>query len=137
MNEQTPDASLERALDAALARSLRPPQLSAAFRRRLEAAIARSGQDEHARLRAQLEREHRQLISDLHSGYIRVSRGTLVTLLAAAFVSGITLVAAMPWLTEHFGPDVPRVLAGLGVALAVAFGVYSWWPRSPLARLLD
>jgi hypothetical protein len=146
MNERTPQSpdgaagvspALDQALDQALARSLRPPTLSAAFRRGLEAAIARSGEGDHARLRAQLEREHRQAISDLRSGYIRVSRGTLITLVAAAFVSGIALVAAMPWLTEHFGPDVPRVLAGVGVAVAVGFGVFAWWPRSPFARLLD
>ncbi len=150
MNERTPqspdgasrnspalDQALDQTLDQALSRSLRPPTLSAAFRRGLEAAIARSGQDDHARLRAQLEREHRQAIRDLHSGYIRVSRGTLTTLVTAAFTCGIALVAVMPWLTEHFGHDVPRVLTGVGVAVAVGFGAFTWWPRSPLARLFD
>ena len=103
MNERKPESSVDQALDCALTRSLRPPSRSAAFRRGLEAAIARSGQSDHALLRAQFEREHRQLISELHSGYIRMSRGTLVTLIAAAFASGIALVLAMPWLTENLG----------------------------------
>lgn len=146
MNEHQPQSpaeaakqplALEQALDHALTRSLRPPILSAAFRRGLEATIARSGQSDHARLRAQLEREHRQLISELHSGYIRVSRGTLITLIAAAFTSGIALVVAMPWLTEQFGRNVVLVLSGIGAAVALVCGALTWWPRSALSRLLD
>ena len=140
MNEQTPESmarALEQALDLALARRLRPPTLSAAFRRGLEAAIARSSHSDHALLRAQLEREHRQLISELHNGYIRVSQRTLVALIAAAFACGIAVVLAMPWLTEHFGGNAVLVLAGLGAAVALACGALSWWPRSTLARLLD
>ena len=135
---QALEQGLEQALDQALARSLRPPTLSAAFRRGLEAAIARSNShSDHALLRARLEREHRQLISELHSGYMRVSQRTLLALLAAAFGSGIALVLAMPWLTEHFGRNAVLVLSGLGAAVALACGALSWWPRSTLARLLD
>jgi hypothetical protein len=139
MNEhdpQSPAGALEQALDRALARSLRPPRLRADFRRGLEAAIARSSHSDHALLRAQLEREHRQRISDLHSGYVRLSQRTLVTLVVAAFASGIAVVLAMPWLTETFGRNAMLVLSGIGAAVALGFGVMSWWPRSALARLL-
>lgn len=139
MNEDKPEFpadALERALDRALARNLRPPLLPAGFRRGLSAAIARSGQGDHAALRAQLEREHRALVADLHQGYVRLSQRTLTALIVAAFASGIAVMLAMPWLTEQFGRNAWLVLSGLGAAVALAFGALSWWPRSTLARLL-
>ena len=108
--------------------------LSAGFRRALKAAIARSGQDHHALLRAQLEREHRELLADLHQGYVRISRRALGTLVAAAFTAGLAAVLAMPWLSKHFGSDAWLVLAGIGAAVALVCGALSWWPRSALAR---
>jgi len=131
---ESADAALERALDQALARSLKPPPLGAGFRRALEAAIARSSHDNHALLRARLEREHRELITDLHDGYVRISRRALGTLIAAAFATGLAAVVAMPWLTEHFGSHAWLVLSGIGAAVALACGAVSWWPRSALAR---
>ena len=139
MNEfpsESPDAALERALDQALARSLKPPPLGAGFRRALEAAIARSSHDNHALLRARLEHEHRELITDLHDGYVRISRRALGTLVAAAFAGGLAAVVAMPWLSEHFGSHAWLVLSGIGAAVALACGALSWWPRSALARRL-
>lgn len=139
MNEFPPESTaeaLERALDQALERQLRPPPLAAGFRRALQAAIARSSQSNHALRRAQLEREHRELITDLHDGYVRISQRALGLLVAAAFAGGLGSVLAMPWLSLHFGREAGLVLAGIGAAVALACGALSWWPRSALARRL-
>ena len=137
IDPQLPADPLQAALDEALARSMVAPALPVSFRRGLRAAIARSGQTDHAVLRARLEHERQQQLAELHSGYVRVSRRTLGLLVGAAFVGGIATVLAMPWLTLHFGSSAGLVLAGIGGALALAISAPSWWPGEAISRLLD
>jgi hypothetical protein len=133
-----PDAQdpLERALDRALARSHAAPVLPADFRRRLQAAIARSPLDDHAALRAAIEREHTEQQRDLRRGYVRLSQRALGTLIGSAFAAGIVIMLALPWITEHFGRNGVFALPAIGVAIGLAISARAWWQRSSLAQLL-
>ena len=55
----------------------------------------------------------------------------------SAFVTTISVVLALPYLTAHFGPDSVFVLPGIGVAVGLALSLQAWWQRSGLARFLS
>jgi hypothetical protein len=127
MNRTEPlGEELGRALDAALERTLRPPQPGEAFRRSVRTAVARAKQTDLSQLRAALESERRASLAALEADYVRVKRRTLGTLIGAAFGAGAAVALALPWLQSRFGADTPLVLASAGavVGLAIAFG--SW-----------
>ncbi len=120
------ESELERALDAALARTLTPPALPIGLRARVQAALAR-GTDSDAELwtvRARIEREQREQLAELERSYVRLRRRTLATLIGAAFASGTAVALLLPWLTLRFGTYTPLVLAGggavAGLVLAAA-----------------
>ncbi len=120
------DDVLGRALDAALARALRPPEPDEAFRRSVRAAIVRAGQTDLAPLRIALERESREHLAALDADYIRVRRRMLGVLIGAAFAAGAAVTLALPWLESRLGADTPLVLAASGAALGLAIAVGSW-----------
>ncbi len=120
------DEVLGRALDAALARTLRPPQPDETFRRSVRAAIVRAGEADLAPLRIALERENREHLAALDADYIRVRRRMLGALIGAAFAAGAAVTLALPWLESRLGADTPLVLASSGAVLGLAIAVGSW-----------
>ena len=138
MNTPTEDdkeSRMHASLDQALARTLVPPTLPGGFRRRLEAAIARSAAADHAALRRQLEREYSEGMAELDSGYVRLSRRTLGTMVGGAFAAGVVVMLSLPWLNEHYGPNALWALPVAGAFVGIAISIPSWWRGSSLARL--
>lgn len=130
------DGSLERALDAALARVLVAPELPAAFRQQLRSGAARSASVNHAQLRAAAEREHAAQLTAMRSGYVRLRQRTLGTLIGAAFAAGLLLNFALPWIKAHYGETGVFALPAIGAAIGLALSLHAWWQRSSLSRLL-
>jgi hypothetical protein len=130
------DEPLERALDAALARALVGPELPAAFRQQLRAAIARNGSAERAQLRAAAEREHAVQLVDMRNGFIRMRQRTLGTLIGAAFGTGLLLNFALPWIKAHFGDAGVFALPAIGAVIGLSLSLHAWWQRSSLAARL-
>ena len=131
------DAAFDRALDAALARALPPPELPADFRARLTAAIAReaAGEVPHVQQRARLEREQLERLQEFEAGYLRLRRRTLGTLIGGAFAAGAAVTVAMPWLKSTFGPNALLVLAAVGAVVGIAIGVSAWVGRAGLPQM--
>lgn len=122
----------ERALDAALAIALAPPELPADFRARLSAAIARESDREalSPQMRARLEREQSERLLEFEAGFVRLRRRTLGTLIGAAFAAGAAVAIATPWARATFGSNAMLVLASIGAAVGVAIGLSSWLSRA-------
>lgn len=135
-HDPSDDAPLERALDRALARSLVAPGLPAGFRPRLLATIARSVRVDHAQLRAAIEREHAEQLTELRSSYVLLRQRTLGTLIGGAFAVGLLLNFALPWITANFGHKGVAALPVIGVAVGLGLSLRAWWQRSSLSRLL-
>ena len=117
------DSRQDDALDQALARALKAPQLPTGFRNRLLAAR-----------RSLLEREHRELLHDLHSDSVRLRWRTLGYLVGGAFAAGLAVAIGMPWIRSTFGSnsDLVMLLAWVGFGLVV--GGVTWVRRSGLPR---
>lgn len=130
------DEALEQALDAALARALVAPELPAAFRAQLRAAVVRSTPADLARLRAAAEREHAARLAELHSGYVRLRQRTLGTLIGAAFAAGLLVNFALPWIKAHYGSNGVYALPAIGVAIGLALSLRAWWQRSNFASVM-
>jgi hypothetical protein len=126
------EAEHQRALDAALARSLAPPELPVDFRAGLTAAIARESDREalSPQLRVRLEREERQQLLEFEAGVVRLRHRTLGTLIGGAFAAGAAVAIAMPWARATFGPNAMLVLASIGAAVGLAIGLSSWLSRA-------
>jgi hypothetical protein len=135
-SDSVPDDALEQALDAALARALVAPELPAAFRAQLRAAVARSTPADLSRLRAVAEREHAAQLADLHNGYVRLRQRTLGTLIGAAFAAGLLINFALPWIMANYGSTGVQLLPAIGVAIGLGLSLRAWWQRSSLAKLL-
>ena len=129
------DPSLEAALDSALKRALPAPAVSAHFRARLQAALVRAG-DTEPMPRVAMEAEYRRQMSAMHEGYVRLQRRTLGTLIGVAFITGIGLTLAMPWLRANYGEMVLLVVPMAGALAGVVIGARSWLQRTAAARLL-
>jgi hypothetical protein len=132
MNE-TPMA---RALDQALTRSLAPPAVPGHFRARLRAAISRTSRVDIEQSRAALAAEHDAQLAALKSGYIRVQKRTLGTLIGAAFATGVVVTLAMPWIRVNYGDNAVFAVPLIGAAVGVAIGGLSWLQRTAVAKLL-
>ena len=132
------DESLERALDAALARAFIAPGLPAGFRQQLRAAVARSADAMagRAQRRAAAERELAEQLADLRSGYVRLRQRTLGTLIGVAFATGLLLNYALPWIKAHYGNSGVYALPAIGAAIGLGLSLRAWWQRSSLVRLL-
>jgi hypothetical protein len=110
---------LDRALDQALGRALKAPELPGAFRTRLNAALSRTAETDLLSLRERLESERRQQLEELHEEYVRVRRGTLGTLIGVSFAAGAAATIAMPWLRAHLGAYTPMAITWGAVALGL------------------
>lgn len=129
---------LDIALDAALGRALRSPTPHADFRIRLTAALARAGQHEDAEsARMQLERERLEVLAELESGYLRLRRQTLGTLIGGAFAAGAGLTLLFPGLKAVLGADAILVVAVLGGIAGLTIAGTSRLARSALVRPLQ
>lgn len=136
MNEfESANDPLARALDQALGRSCEPPRPPKEFRRRLEAALARTGEADLAELRARLESEQRARLAHLESRYVRLTQRTLGTLIGAAFAAGAAATLALPWMERHLGADAPRVLTAAGGTAGLAIALLSWRAHTRSAAL--
>jgi hypothetical protein len=126
-----------RALDAALASALRPPALPVGFGERLAAALEAEPRGDWSRsAREALERERLERLADLDSGYLRLRRRTLGTLIGAAFAAGAGLALGMPWLHHALGERLPYVLAGGGALIGLALVAASLKESRGALRLL-
>jgi hypothetical protein len=126
---------LDTALDAALARALRPPAPDADFRIQLSAALVRAGRHEDTEAtRVRLERERREGLAELESGYLRLRRRTLGTLIGAAFAAGAGLTLLLPWLKTTLGADAMLAVAVLGGAAGLLIAGTSRLVRAALVR---
>ena len=127
--------SLDRALDAALGKALRPPVPPADFRIRLNAAREHADEHDDTRaLRARLERERREGLAELEAGYLRLRRRTLGTLIGGAFAAGAGFTLVIPWLKGALGADVTMAVAMLGALAGLVIPGISRLGRSALAR---
>ncbi len=122
---------LERALEGALQRALRAPEVPHAFRTRLDAAVSRAAETHWVTTRQRMEKERREQLEKLQAQYVRVRRATLVTLLGSAFAAGAAAVIAMPWLRSHLGVYAPMAIAWSGVVVGVGITFHE-----PLRTLL-
>jgi hypothetical protein len=129
----------EHALDAALARVLRPPALPPGFHARLQAALAResAGEGSRAASRAHAQREQRQRMAELDADYLRLRRRTLGTLIGGAFAAGAAVAVAFPWLQASFGPNAIYVLVSIGALVGLGIGTASWIGHVRIANLLE
>ena len=129
-----------RALDAALAAALAPPELPPDFERQLAARLEDpSGQDWGAAAREALERERAERLAELEAGYIRVRRRTLGTWIGGSFAAGAAAALGLPWLQAAFGANVLYAVAGAGALVGIALVVSSLGATGvagALARLL-
>ena len=112
-------SGLDRALDEALGRALRGPEVSQTFRTRLRAALSRTSGSDLLELRERLEGERRQQLEELEAHYIRVRRSTLGTLMGVAFAAGAAATIAMPWLRAHLGGYAPIAITWGAVTLGL------------------
>lgn len=110
---------LDRALDDALGRAVRSPELPQAFRTRLNAALSRTSDTDLSSLRERLERERRQQLEEVEANYVRLRRSTLGTLIGVAFAAGAAVTIAMPWLRAHLGAYTPVAITWGAVALGL------------------
>ena len=122
---------LDRALDEALGRALRAPQIPHNFRTRLNAALSRADDSDLSAQRARLEAERRQQLEALEADYVRIRRSTLGTFIGVAFAAGATAALAMPWLHAHLGAYTPMAITWAGVALGLGMAFLG-----PLRELL-
>jgi hypothetical protein len=136
-----PESPEMRALDGALAATLRRPALPPGFEQRLAAALRAEPRDEWSRtVRETLERERLERLAELDAGYVRLRRRTLGTLIGAAFAAGTALTLAMPWLQHALGRNLPYVLGGGGALLGLTVALISMMGAragGALARLLE
>ena len=120
--------------EEALRRSLAPPLPPPGFHARLAAAVQRAGDSRARPSRQALAAEYERQVADLRSGYVRLQWRTLGTLLGVAFVCGIGLTLAMPWIRAQLGDWAPLAVAGGGALAGIALGAHSWlrpelrWP---------
>ncbi len=133
MNDQDARPGWDDALDSALRRALPAPPLPRDFRARLEAARSAAEFSDRAALRARLEREQRAQLAELKNEFVRVRRGTLGTLLGAAFAAGAAAAIAMPWLRAHLGSNVHVAITWAGVAVGLGIVAISLggWLQAP------
>ena len=136
MNHQGAHPGWDDTLDSALRRALPAPPLPRDFRARLAAARSAAelgDRDASAALRARLEREQREQLAELENEFVRVRRGTLGTLLGAAFAAGAAATIAMPWLRAHLGSDahVAITWAGIAVGLGMVAISLGGWLQAP------
>jgi hypothetical protein len=124
------DSEWNRALDAALTRALPPPALPSQFRARLQSALAREADASLLGARSRLEREQRERLDELEAGYLRLRRRTLGNSVGGAFVAGVAVALALPWLRESFGEDAALVLSGVGTVAGLTIGVAFWAHRN-------
>jgi hypothetical protein len=127
-------------LDRALARALRPPALPADFHDRLLRALAcAAAAPSTDEAQTRLERERCAQLTALESGYLRLRRRTLATLVGALFAAGAGVAVALPWMRVRFGPNADLILASVGAAIGLAIAAASWIDRpeawDPLAGL--
>ena len=127
MELKNSDAS-DAALDALLRRSLAAPALPVEFRSRLLTRMVSQSVDAEAR--AALEQEWHQTQERLLAESIQLRRQTLLWLLGGAFAAGAITMAAMPWVTAHFGA---RWSVWVPVAVA-ALGLVASWVGDPRVR---
>jgi hypothetical protein len=125
-NSRKPESELDRALDAALARTLSPPRVPADFGAKLGAALARAADSSSSDARSRLEREHREKLAQLEQDYIRLRRRTLGTMIGGAFAAGAAAAVALPWVTANLGPLAPFAIASTGTVAGIALGLWSW-----------
>ena len=104
-------AALDATVDIALANTLVAPALPAQFRERLRAALAREDDTESIEMqRARLEQEHRDELTALRTGYLRLRRRTFAALIGGTLAVGAGIVLLLPWLSAEFGAyTVPAV----------------------------
>jgi hypothetical protein len=121
-----PRESLERALDGALSRALQPPQAPPHLRTRLRAAMAQAGSSTLAQARSQLDREHRELQTELAQQYVRLQRRTLGLIVGVSFAAGAVAAAALPWITAHLGAAAPQIAVSGGPLIGLLLGLSFW-----------
>jgi hypothetical protein len=113
-------------LGRALRLSLPPPALPGAFRTRLAAAVQRAGEPAPMPSRQALAAEYERQVAELRSGYVRLQWRTLGTLIGVAFVCGIGITMALPFIRAQFGGWSLLALAGGGALAGIAIGARSW-----------
>jgi hypothetical protein len=131
------ESALDKALDAALQRSLTAPPLPAAFRSRLMASVARQGQRDIPVSRMALAAERERHLQEMRRGYLRLQRRTLVTMIAVAFGAGLLAATLLPQMRTQFGEFGPLAVTLLAAVIGVVVGAASWWRGSAVARLLE
>jgi len=124
----------EAALDRALRRVLAPPSLPDGFAARLAAAVQRAGEPDSLRTQRTLAAEYARQAEALRNGYVRLQWRTLGTLIGAAFVAGITLTLALPYVRATWGGYGVLATAVIGALVGIGLGARSWLGRSSLWR---
>src|ERR1700730_8895565 len=100
----TQTSSFDTARDPALTRALPPPVVTAEFRVRLRATLARAGDHESMESRrGRLERERREGLAELENGYLQLRRRTLGTLIGGGFAGGAGVALVFPWVEGTLG----------------------------------
>jgi hypothetical protein len=125
------------ALDQALARALKAPDLPVGFRTRLLAALSRVSDNDLAARRHMLEREHQELLQMLHSDSIRLRWRTVGYLVGGAFAAGVGVAIGMPWIRATFGPQSDLIMVLVWVTFGLLVGIVSWVRRQGTPQWLS
>jgi hypothetical protein len=131
------DAS-ERALDAALALALCAPPVPAGLRAQLNAALVRESAAERSdAARARLERQRRERLAELETGYLRLRRRAAGTMIAGAVAAGAAVRLLMPWFNATFGPNAVFAIAACSALAGLAIGTVSWMRHTGFPNPLE
>jgi hypothetical protein len=121
----------EAALDAALAANLVPPQLPLHFRSRLLSSVRAAALEDQAAVRRALAGEAQRKLNELRTEYVEVRRRTLAAYVGLAFVAGVMMAIALPWILQTFGSlgmyVVPMAAGVAGIAVGLTWLRHAGW----------
>ena len=113
-------------MDLALARALPSPAVPDGFAARLGAAVAREAARPRQAERTRLEQEWSTIRRELDARGRRIGLIAAGCVPAVAVATALSIVAALPWIRDTFGPAgvslVPLAGTAIGVAIALSAG---------------
>jgi hypothetical protein len=127
-------------LDMALARALAAPPVPRSFRERLAGSMlreaARIADEEIAARLRELELQRVKELDQLRVGQVRIYRGTLAIIVAAAFTAGAAVSLVLPQLHGFFGVTLVSAAPLLGLLAGLLAAGVVWYGDALRRRFL-
>jgi hypothetical protein len=89
----------------------------------LQASVRAAALEERAAERHALAIEAQRKLQELRSEYVAIRRRTLLAYVGLAFIAGLTISIALPWVLQTFGSLGVYVVPAAAGAAAVVVGV--------------